>query len=66
MLIHSIPAAAIAVPAYYGMALLAGHHGNTLRPPVRNLVGTVVIVLGFFLGAAIQEGWYFGMQAIFG
>jgi hypothetical protein len=64
LLVNAIPAAAIAIPGYYGMALLAGHHGNTMHPLGRNLVGMLVLVFGFLVGAAIQYGWYFGMQKI--
>jgi hypothetical protein len=70
VLVHAIPAAAIAVPGYYGMTLLAGHHGNTMHPAGRNLVGALVLVFGFFVGTAVQFGWYYLMgkigTAIFG
>jgi len=64
LLINGIPAAAIAVPAYYGMAFLAGHYGDTMYSAGRNLVGVLILIFGFLVGAGIQEGWYWVMQKI--
>ena len=63
-LIHSIPAIAVAVPLYFGLSLLAGHLGNRLHAAARNLLGIVVLVLGFVAGLAIQTGWYWLFQKI--
>lgn len=65
-IVNAIPAAALAVPGYYGLAFLAGHHGETMHPAGRNMVGGLVLVSGFALGAAIQFGWYWIFDQIFG
>jgi hypothetical protein len=69
-IVNFIPAAAVAIPGYYGMALLAGHHGDTMHPAGRNLVGVLVLIFGFMVGAAIQTAWFYGLHwiwtAIFG
>jgi hypothetical protein len=64
LLINGIPAAAIAVPGYYGVTFLAGHHGDTMHPAGRNLVGVIVLIFGFLVGGAIQYGWYWAIQEI--
>jgi hypothetical protein len=64
LLINGIPAAAFAVPAYYGLAFLAGHHGETMYPAGRNLVGILVLVFGFLVGLVVAESWYWLMQTI--
>jgi hypothetical protein len=65
LLINGIPAVAIAVPGYYGITFLAGHHGGTMHPAGRNLVGALVLIFGFFVGLVIQSGWYWIMQKIY-
>jgi hypothetical protein len=62
--INGIPAAALAIPGYYGLAMLAGHHGNTMHPAGRNTVGVLVLVSGYLIGAGIQFGWYWIFQRI--
>ena len=64
LLINGIPAAALAIPGYYGMAFLAGHHGDTMHPAGRNMVGALVLVFGFIVGAAIEFGWYWMFEKI--
>lgn len=64
ILINAIPTAAIAVPGYYGITFLAGHHGETMHPAGRNLVGILVLIFGFLVGVLIQEGWYWIAQKI--
>jgi hypothetical protein len=70
LLVNGIPAAAIAIPGYYGIAFLAGHHGDTMHPAGRNLVGVLVLIFGFIVGLIIEESWYWLVQkvgeAIFG
>jgi len=66
LIINGIPAAALAIPAYYGMAFLAGYHGDTMHPAGRNMVGVLVLVFGFLIGAAIQLGWYWTFDKIIG
>lgn len=65
LVINGIPAAALAISAYYGIAFLAGHHGDTMHPAGRNLVGILVLVFGFLVGAVIAESWYWLMQKIY-
>ncbi len=65
ILINGIPAAAIAVPGYYGVAFLAGHQGDTMHPAGRNLVGVLVLIFGFLVGLVIQSGWYWIVQKIY-
>jgi hypothetical protein len=60
-----IPAVAIAVPGYYGITFLAGHHGDTMHPAGRNLVGALVLIFGFFVGLVVQSGWYWIVQRIY-
>jgi hypothetical protein len=43
---------------------LAGHHGETMHPAGRNLVGILVLIFGFLVGVVIQEGWYWIAQKI--
>lgn len=57
MIVNGIPAIALLIPAYFGVALLAGHRGATLHPIIRNLLGTVVLIGGFVIGAAFEVGW---------
>lgn len=64
LVINGIPAAALAIPGYYGMAFLAGHHGDTMHPAGRNLVGVIVLIFGFIVGAAIEFGWYWMFEKI--
>jgi hypothetical protein len=65
LLINFIPATAIAVPGYYGMTFFAGHHGGTMHPAGRNLVGLLVLVFGFVLGLLVQVGWYWMSQKMY-
>jgi hypothetical protein len=65
LVINGIPAAALAIPGYYGLAFLAGHHGNTMHPAGRNMVGVLVLISGFLIGASIQSGWYWIFQKIY-
>lgn len=65
LIINAIPAAAIAIPGYYGLAFLAGHHGNTMHPAGRNMVGALVLIFGFVVGIAIQSVWYLLFQKIY-
>ena len=65
LLINGIPAVAIAIPGYYGITFLTGHHGGTMHPAGRNLIGILVLIFGFPVGLAIQEGWYWIVQNIF-
>lgn len=66
LIINGIPAAALAIPGYYGMAFLAGLHGDTMHPAGRNMVGALVLVFGFLVGAAIQFGWYWMFEKLIG
>jgi hypothetical protein len=66
LLINGIPAATLAIPGYYGMAFLAGHHGDTMHPAGRNMVGALVLIFGFVVGAAVQFGWYWMFEKIIG
>jgi hypothetical protein len=63
-IINFIPAAAMAVPLYLGLALLAGQLGTALHAVGRNLLGVIVLALGFVAGLAIQSGWYWLFQKI--
>jgi hypothetical protein len=65
IVVNGIPAVALAIPAYYGLAFLAGHHGESMHPAGRNMVGFLVLVFGFALGAAIQFGWYWIFEKIY-
>jgi hypothetical protein len=47
------------------LAFLAGHHGNTMHPAGRNMVGVLVLISGFLIGASIQSGWYWIFQRIY-
>jgi hypothetical protein len=65
LLINGIPAAGLLIPGYYGMAFLAGHHGGTMHPAGRNMVGVLVLIFGYLVGAGIQFGWYWMVQKVF-
>ena len=47
------------------MAFLAGHHGGTMHPAGRNMVGVLVLVFGFLVGGGVQFGWYWMFQNIY-
>lgn len=64
LLINFIPAAAVAIPGYYGLAFLSGHHGNSMHPAGRNLVGVLVLIFGFAVGGVIQTAWYYGAHKV--
>jgi uncharacterized membrane protein len=66
LIINGIPAIALVIPAYYGVAFLAAHHGDTMHPAGRSMVGILVLVFGFLVGAAIQIGWYWMFEKIIG
>jgi hypothetical protein len=63
LLLNFVPAAAFAIPGYYGLALLAGRRGEGLHPVGRNLVGVLIIIFGFAVGAVIQMAWYDGLHS---
>lgn len=63
-LINAIPAIAVAVPGYFGIALLAGQLGARLHPVARNLLGIAVLVLGFFYRASDTNGLVLGISKI--
>jgi hypothetical protein len=65
LFVNGIPALAIAVPGYYGLALLSGHHGNTMHPIARNIIGSMVLLFGFLFGIFIQYAWYFVIYSIY-
>lgn len=50
LLFHGIPAAALLIPAYYGLALLGAHKGTLLHPVARNIFGMLVLIVGFAVG----------------
>jgi hypothetical protein len=62
LLINGIPAAALLIPGYYGIAFLAGQHGDTMHPAGRNMVGVLVLIFGYVVGVGIQYGWYWIIQ----
>jgi hypothetical protein len=64
LIINGVPAAAVGIPGYYGLALLTGRHGAVLHPAVRNLAGVLVLVFGFVVGSIVQYGWYWVFQKI--
>jgi hypothetical protein len=64
LVINGIPAAVLVVPGYYGLAFLAGHHGETMHPAGRNMVGILVLVSGFAIGAVMQFGWYWIFEKV--
>jgi hypothetical protein len=66
LIADGIPATALLVPGFYGYALLSGHRANNLNPAARNLLGIIVIAIGFLLGIAIQLGWAALLQGLFG
>jgi hypothetical protein len=65
LLVGIIPAAAIAVPGYFGLAILSGHLASALHPAARNLLGVVVLVVGWTAGIVLQFGWYWVLQKIY-
>jgi hypothetical protein len=60
-----IPAAALAIPGNFGLALLSGHLGSQLGSTLRNVCGIVVLIVGWIAGAMMQIGWYWLCQKIF-
>jgi hypothetical protein len=65
LFVNGIPTAAIAFPGYYGVALLAGYHGNTMYPAGRNLIGVLVLIFGLLVGLIVEESWYWLMQRLY-
>jgi hypothetical protein len=65
LLINGIPAAALAIPGYYGIAFLSGYHGSTMHPAGRNMVGVLVLIFGYLVGVGIQFGWYWAAERVF-
>ena len=66
MIINGIPAAALLIPGYFGIALLSGHRGTALHPIARNLLGVVVLIVGVVIGAAVQIVWQSLFRWLFG
>jgi hypothetical protein len=66
IIINGIPAAALLIPGYFGIALLSGNQGTSLHPIARNLLGVIVLVVGFVIGAAVQILWQSLFQWLFG
>ena len=62
-IVHGISVAIIAIPGYFGILLLAGHLGEGLNSFIRNIAGVMILVVGFIVGALIQNGWYRFIQA---
>jgi hypothetical protein len=65
LLVNGIPAAAVAIPGYFGLALLAGHLGTPMHTGLRNLCGTVALIIGFAVGLTVQFGWYWLTQTVY-
>jgi hypothetical protein len=65
VLINALPAAVVAVPGFYGLALLAGHHGGSMHPAGRNMVGMLVLVFGLVVGMVVQNVWYWGFRKLY-
>jgi hypothetical protein len=63
LFVNLIPAASIAIPGYYGLALLSGTYGQRMHPVGRNLSGVLVLILGLAVGGVIQFTWYYGLQS---
>jgi len=57
-IVNLVPLFAVAIPGYYGLALLSGHSGAKHHFVVRNLAGVFVLIFGFVVGAIVQIGWY--------
>jgi hypothetical protein len=57
-IVNFVPAFAVGLPLYYGLEILRGTHGDTMPPPARNLVGSLVLIGGLIVGLAVQFGWY--------
>jgi hypothetical protein len=64
VLVNGIPAAAMMIPAYYGIALLSGAHGDTMHPAGRNLIGVLVLIFGLLVGLIVEGGWYWLVQTL--
>jgi hypothetical protein len=56
VLLNGIPAGSLLIPGYVGLALLSGQLGTALNSAARNLLGIVVIVVGFAISVLIQMG----------
>jgi hypothetical protein len=59
---NAIPVIALLIPGFYGLALLSGHKGSNLHLVTRNLLGVIVLVVGFLIVAAIQYGLLMVLQ----
>jgi hypothetical protein len=57
-IVNFVPAAILAFPLYYGLAILRAEHGETMPPAARNFVGALVLIGGLVVGMVIQFGWY--------
>jgi hypothetical protein len=68
LVIAFIPAA-LAFPAYFGLALLSGHVGANLAPVKRNFLGAVVVIGGALFGLEVEHLWRWWLSmtpALFG
>jgi len=66
LIINGVPAVALLIPGYFGVALLSGHRGTAFHPIARNLLGVVVLVVGVVIGAAVQFVWQSLLRWLFG
>jgi hypothetical protein len=64
-LVDSIAAAAVAIPGYFGLAVLSGHIGSRMGAALRNLVGMAVLIVGSGAALAVQFGWYRLVQTVY-
>ena len=64
LIVNGVPVAAIAIPGYFGLAILAGHKCQRLHPAARNFLGSIVLVIGYAVGVAVQLGWYWVFQQL--
>lgn len=62
--VNFVPAAIVALPLYYGLAILRGDHGETMPPVARNFVGALVLIGGLVVGMAVQFGWYWSFDKL--
>lgn len=59
IMVDGIPAAALLIPGYFGLALLCGRKGTSLRPLLRNLFAIIVLVVGLLVGVAFTALWLY-------
>jgi hypothetical protein len=56
-IVFGFPVLAVCIPLIWGLSLLSGHSGQRMSFGLRNIMGTVVLVVGFVIGVGVLVIW---------